>query len=309
MPLRPYSVKSKFRRTVAGLFLPFLLPVLVLGLWELATAPGGLPGYVLPGPRALALTTWDFFWGTLHRSTYSGTFWRHAIASSERVAAGFLLVNNREVDRPGSDRGVVFQEDALFPWLTVRENIGYGLVRAGRSRGEIKEKVSRFIQLVGLEGFSGFYPDQLSGGMKQRVALARVLVNEPEALLMDEPFAGLDALTRSSMQNLLVKVWETIPQTILFITHDVDEALIISGRIFVMTAPPGCILDEVAVEFPRPRTLEVMASPDFLAVKRKLVHLLDQAQNCKRPLEIIPVCPAETDPLTGLSPIAMSRQK
>lgn len=231
------------------------------------------------------------------------------IAGFERPTSGSVLVNNREVDRPGSDRGVVFQEDALFPWLTVRENIGYGLVRAGRSRGEIKEKVSRFIQLVGLEGFSGFYPDQLSGGMKQRVALARVLVNEPEALLMDEPFAGLDALTRSSMQNLLVKVWETIPQTILFITHDVDEALIISERIFVMTAPPGCILDEVAVEFPRPRTLEVMASPDFLAVKRKLVHLLEQAQNSKRPLEIIPVCPAETDPLTGLSHIAMSRQK
>lgn len=222
------------------------------------------------------------------------------IAGFERPTSGCVLVNNREVDRPGSDRGVVFQEDALFPWLTIRENIGYGLVRAGRSREEIREKVNRFIQLVGLEGFSEFYPDQLSGGMKQRVALARVLVNEPDALLMDEPFAALDALTRTSMQNLLMEVWGAMPQTILFITHDVDEALILSERIYVMTAGPGCILEEVAVELPRPRTMEVMATPDFLSVKRKLVNLLERAKAGGRPLEIILACPAETDPSAGI---------
>ena len=219
------------------------------------------------------------------------------IAGFERPTSGSVLVNNREVDRPGSDRGVVFQEDALFPWLTVRENIGYGLVRGGHSRGEIKEKVNRFIQLVGLEGFSEFYPDQLSGGMKQRVALARVLVNEPDALLMDEPFAALDALTRASMQTLLLEVWGAMPQTILFITHDVDEALILSERIYVMTTGPGCILEEVAVELPRPRTIEVMATPDFLAAKRKLVNLLERARAGGRPLEIIPACPPENDPI------------
>jgi len=215
------------------------------------------------------------------------------VAGFERPTSGCVLVNNREVDGPGSDRGVVFQEDALFPWLTVRENIGYGLVRAGRSREEIREKASRFIRLVGLEGFSEFYPDQLSGGMKQRVALARVLVNEPDALLMDEPFAALDALTRASMQNLLLEVWGTMPQTILFITHDVDEALILSERIYVMTAGPGCILEEVSVELPRPRTMEVMATPDFLAVKRKLVNLLERAGAGGQPLEIIPTCPVD----------------
>jgi NitT/TauT family transport system ATP-binding protein len=126
--------------------------------------------------------------------------------------------------------------------------------------------------------------------MKQRVALARVLVNDPDALLMDEPFAALDALTRASMQTLLLEVWSALPQTILFITHDVDEALILSERVYVMTAAPGCILEEVAVDLPRPRTLEVMATPDFLAVKRKLVTLLERARAGGRPLEIIPAC-------------------
>lgn len=215
------------------------------------------------------------------------------IAGFELPTSGCVLVNNREVDRPGPERGVVFQEDALFPWLTVRENIGYGLVRAGRSREEIREKVQRFIHLVGLEGFPEFYPDQLSGGMKQRVALARVLVNEPDALLMDEPFAALDALTRSSMQNLLLEVWGAMPQTILFITHDVDEALVLSERIYVMTTGPGSILAEVAVELPRPRTMEVMASPEYLAIKRRLVSFLERAGAGERPLEIIPACPVE----------------
>ena len=213
------------------------------------------------------------------------------IAGFERPTSGCVLVNNRKIDGPGSDRGVVFQEDALFPWLSVRQNIGYGLVRAGRSQKEIREKVCRFIQLVGLEGYSEFYQDQLSGGMKQRVALARVLVNEPDALLMDEPFAALDAMARASMQSLLLDVWGTLPQTILFITHDVDEALILSDRIYVMTAGPGSILEDVLVAFPRPRTLEIMATADFQAAKLKLVKLLERARDGGRPLEIIPNCP------------------
>lgn len=216
------------------------------------------------------------------------------VAGFEQPTSGCVLVNNREVNRPGSDRGVIFQEDALFPWLTVRENIAYGLVRVGRSREQIKEQVNRFIRLVGLESFSEFYPEQISGGMKQRVALARVLVNEPDALLMDEPFAALDALTRASMQSLLLGVWGTMPQTILFITHDVDEALILSERIYIMTTGPGSILAEVVVELPRPRTLEVMATTEYLAIKRKLVNLLERAQSGERPLEVLPACPVES---------------
>ncbi len=212
------------------------------------------------------------------------------IAGFEQPTSGCVLVNNREINGPGSDRGVVFQEDALFPWLSVRQNIGYGLVRAGRSQKEIREKVCRFIQLVGLEGYSEFYPDQLSGVMKQRVALARVLVNEPDALLMDEPFAALDAMARATMQSLLLDVWGTLPQTILFITHDMDEALILSDRIYVMTAGPGSILEDVPVVLPRPRTLEIMATADFQAAKLKLVKLLERASDGGRPLEIIPNC-------------------
>jgi len=218
------------------------------------------------------------------------------IAGFERPTSGCVLVNNREVAGPGFDRGVVFQEDALFPWLTVRDNIGYGLVRAGNSRDEITKKVHRFIQLVGLEGFSDFYPDQLSGGMKQRVALARVLVNAPDALLMDEPFAALDAQARGAMQNFLLEVWGAMPQTILFITHDVDEALILSDRIYVMTAFPGCILEEVPVDLPRPRTVEVMATPAFFEIKRRLVTLLERAGAGKRPLNIITACPIDSKP-------------
>ncbi|MFH1976018.1 MAG: ABC transporter ATP-binding protein [Pseudomonadota bacterium] len=218
------------------------------------------------------------------------------IAGFERPTSGCVLVDNREVKGPGYDRGVVFQEDALFPWLTVRDNIGYGLVRAGNSREEITKKTHRFIQLVGLEGFSDFYPDQISGGMKQRVALARALVNAPDALLMDEPFAALDAQARGAMQNLLLEVWGAMSQTILFITHDVDEALILSDRIYVMTALPGCILEEVPVDLPRPRTVEVMATPAFFKIKRRLVTLLERAGAGKRPLNIIPACPVDSKP-------------
>jgi NitT/TauT family transport system ATP-binding protein len=212
------------------------------------------------------------------------------IAGFEQASSGCVLINNREVNRPGSDRGVIFQEDALFPWLTVRENIAYGLIRAGRSKDQIREKVNHFIELVGLEGFSEFYPEQISGGMKQKVALARVLINEPEALLMDEPFAALDALTRSSMQNLLLELWEAIPKTILFVTHDVDEALILAERIYVMTTGPGSILADVEVDLLRPRNLDIKATPAYLAIKRNLVNLLERARSGERPPEILPGC-------------------
>jgi len=221
------------------------------------------------------------------------------VAGFERPTSGRVLVNDREIRRPGSDRGVVFQEDGLFPWLTVRGNIGYGLARAGCCRKEIRTKVSRFIRLMGLEGFSDFYTDQLSGGMKQRVALARVLVNKPAALLMDEPFAALDALTRASMQTLLLHVWAATSQSILFITHDVDEALILSDRIFVMTSGPGCILEEVTVALTRPRTLDVTAGPEFLALKRRLVNLLERAKAGERPRRIMPVSMADAEPSPG----------
>jgi NitT/TauT family transport system ATP-binding protein len=218
------------------------------------------------------------------------------IAGFERPTSGSVFVNDRKVLKPGSDRGVVFQEDSLFPWLTARENIGYGLVQAGRPRKEIENKVGDLIHLVGLEGFSDFYPDQLSGGMKQRVALARVLVNEPDAMLMDEPFASLDALTKAAMQSLLLAVWEAMSPSVLFVTHDVNEALLLSDRIYVMTACPGCILEEVAVALPRPRTLEVMDTPEFLRLRRRLVDLLERATAGERPLRIMPAFPADAEP-------------
>jgi ABC-type nitrate/sulfonate/bicarbonate transport system ATPase subunit len=205
------------------------------------------------------------------------------IAGFEVPTAGRVLVNAREVHGPGPDRGVVFQEDALFPWLTARGNVAYGMARRRLRSPDVRAQVGRFLGLVGLDGFSDYFPDQLSGGMKQRVALARVMINSPAALLMDEPFIALDAQTRAAMQALLLNVWSELGQTILFITHDVDEALLLADRVYVMTSRPGTVLDEVHVALPRPRTLETITSERFLTTKRFVLKLLQRAVDGERP--------------------------
>lgn len=196
------------------------------------------------------------------------------VASFESPTEGEIWCDGQLVQEPGPDRAVVFQEPALFPWLTVRDNILAGPRARGVDVGRFLALAKSYVELMGLEGFEHHYPAQLSGGMKQRVAIARVLVLEPEVLLMDEPFGALDAQTRFLMQELLLKVWEQLYRTVLFITHDVDEAVFLADTIYVMTARPGRIKRRVVVDLPRPRTVEMVTSPAFVATKREVLKLI-----------------------------------
>ena len=172
-----------------------------------------------------------------------------------KPSSGRVLLHGRPVTAPGPDRCVVFQEDALFPWLTVAENIAFGLKGKGVGPGR-HEMVDRYLELVGLSAFGGYLPAEISGGMKQRVALARVLILEPEILLMDEPFAALDAQTREEMHQLLLRLWKNLGHTIVFVTHDVREAVTLADRVIVMDKNPGRVKEVVNVDLERPRNLD-----------------------------------------------------
>jgi NitT/TauT family transport system ATP-binding protein len=185
------------------------------------------------------------------------------VAGLQEPTDGEVLVDGRPVFGPGRDRGVVFQTYTLFPWLTARENIEFALRGEPMSGAERRSVADEQLALVGLERFADAHPNQLSGGMKQRVAIARALSYRPEILLMDEPFGALDALTRQLMQELLTKVWEQHRLTVLFVTHDVEEAVYVSDRVLVMTNRPGRIKKEVRVDLPRPRSYDMLASPRF----------------------------------------------
>ena len=197
-----------------------------------------------------------------------------------KILAGFLApssgeirLNGKPVSTPGTDRCVIFQEDTLFPWLTVQENIAFGLKGRKKDRKNTGEEMDRFLSLVGLTDFRNYLPREISGGMKQRVAMARVLILKPQILLMDEPFAALDAQTREEMQNLLLSLWEKLSHTIIFVTHDVNEASTLSDRILVMGSSPGRIREDIHVGLPRPRKMETQA---FASFSRKLhQHLRD----------------------------------
>lgn len=191
------------------------------------------------------------------------------------ITSGRLEVDGKPVTGPGADRGMVFQKYTLFPWLTVLENVKFSLRKKRDLTPREKDALARqYIRLVGLGGFEDAYPAQLSGGMQQRVAIARALVYRPSILLMDEPFGALDAQTRGLMQELLLKVWEEHKTTILFVTHDIDEAIFLADRVYVMTARPGRIKKEVIVSLPRPRDYHVMTAPEFTAIKREIMDLI-----------------------------------
>src|SRR2546430_5422537 len=166
------------------------------------------------------------------------------------------------------------QSYTLFPWLTVQDNLEFGLKIGGMAGEERAAVARRFIAEVGLEGFERASPKQLSGGMMQRVALARALANDPDILLMDEPFGALDSQTRSLMQELLLKIWEHSHKTVLFITHDIDEAIRLGDRVYVMTARPGRIKEEVAIDISRPRSVDVLTADEFIAIKRRIMTLI-----------------------------------
>jgi len=196
------------------------------------------------------------------------------VAGFEQPTRGRVTVNGQPVMRPGPDRAVVFQEPALFPWLSVIDNITFG-PRTRRQPAAVYGPLARqYVDVMGLAGFEDHYPAELSGGMKQRVGIARVLVLRPEVLLMDEPFGALDAQTRTLMQELLLRVWEQVHQTVLFITHDVEEALLLADTVYVMTARPGRIKRRLTVELPRPRTIEETTTATFNALKREVLALI-----------------------------------
>jgi NitT/TauT family transport system ATP-binding protein len=198
----------------------------------------------------------------------------YLIAGLEERTGGVISVGGRSVREPGADRGMVFQGYTLFPWLTVAQNVEYGLKRKGISGTERKGVVDYYLNEVGLASFRNHYPSQLSGGMKQRVAIARALANDPEVLLMDEPFGALDSQTRHSMQQLLLKVWEHSKKTVLFVTHDIDEAILLADRVFVMSGRPGVLRKEIAVGFARPRDMDLVMESDFIRMKREILSLL-----------------------------------
>jgi len=184
----------------------------------------------------------------------------HIMGGFIRADAGAIQVHGRRVSGPGPDRGMMFQEFALFPWKTVAGNVAWGLEAQGMSKSKIGEVVDRHLEMIGLGDFRDHYPAELSGGMKQRVQLARVLAIDPEVLLMDEPFGALDAQTRETMQEELTRLWERTGKTIVFVTHDIDEAVYLGDRVVVLTARPGRIREEVKIDLPRPRGLEIKKS-------------------------------------------------
>ena len=198
----------------------------------------------------------------------------NAIAGFEPPASGQVNVLGREVRGPGPERGMVFQQPNLFPWRTVRGNIGHGPRMAGKSRREIKEKTDRLIEMVGLTRFAEAYPHMLSGGMQQRVALARALANQPRILLMDEPFGALDSQTRAMMQEHLLALWAKIGATIVFVTHDVDEAVFLADRVLIMTASPGQIRSDLTVDLARPRDVSMLSEPAFLELRRTCLEVI-----------------------------------
>lgn len=196
------------------------------------------------------------------------------LAGLESHTSGDVLLDGKPVSGPGRDRGMVFQGYTLFPWLTVKKNVMFGLEMNGISATEAGREAELWLELVGLEKFANAYPHELSGGMKQRVAIARALVNQPRILLMDEPFGALDAQSRARMQAHLLEIWRNIDITILFITHDLDEAIYLADRILVLKAHPGEVQELIEVPVPRPRSPGQFTSPEFLATKARIEALI-----------------------------------
>lgn len=193
-----------------------------------------------------------------------------------QATAGTVMVDGTTVNRPGPDRAVVFQDASLFPWRTVIKNVLYGLECVGVDGRASQERAQRFIDIVGLGGFEQHYPHELSGGMQQRVNLARALVMDPQILLMDEPFASLDAQTREAMQEELLRIWVQAKKTVLFVTHQIDEAIYLSDRVAVFSARPGKVKEVIDIDLERPRALAVKRSADFHEIEDYIWNLIQE---------------------------------
>ncbi len=193
------------------------------------------------------------------------------VAGFEQPSQGEALMWGKPIAGPAPDRGMVFQDYGLFPWLSVRRNIGFGPAARGLPAAQVKDTIERFVSLVGLQRFADAYPHQLSGGMKQRVAIARVLANDADLVLMDEPFGALDAMTRERLQDELLDIWQRTGLTVMFVTHSIEEAIFLADRVVVMSPGPGRIETEMRIDLPRPRDV---SSPDFNAIRRELSRML-----------------------------------
>ena len=231
---------------------------------------GGVPTLALQ-PTTLAVATNDFI-TILGPSGCGKSTLLRIVAGLDTPSTGRVLLDGVAVTGPGAERGMVFQSYTLFPWLSVHENICFGLREKGMPAAEQAEIAQRFIQEVGLTGFERHFPKQLSGGMQQRVALARALANDPKILLLDEPFGALDNQTRALMQELLLSIWELHRKTVLFVTHDIDEAIFMANRCAVFSARPGRIKTELAIDLPYPRHYTVKTTPRFSELKARLTE-------------------------------------
>jgi len=196
------------------------------------------------------------------------------VAGFVKPTRGEALLDGSKITRPGSDRGVVFQQYSLFPWLSVRKNVEFGLKMAGVDKNKRLTTARSLLDLAGLLSFENHYPDQLSGGMKQRIGIVRALATSPQVLLMDEPFGALDTQTRVVMQEILTNIWQQFRISVLFITHDIEESIFLSDRIYVMTARPGRIKAEIKVPLPRPRTPDMTDTPEFMNLVQELKGLI-----------------------------------
>lgn len=202
------------------------------------------------------------------------TTFLHIVGGFTPRSAGIILVDGKPVEKPGPDRGVMFQDFALYPWRSVLGNVGWGLEVQGWSKKAREEKALRYLNMVGLAAFSKYYPSQLSGGMKQRVALARVLAFEPGVLLMDEPFGALDVQTRELMQEELAKIHQQTRKTVLFVTHDIEEAVYLADRVVIFTARPGQIKEILEINLPRPRQIEIKKTTQYTTYRNQIWDLL-----------------------------------
>jgi len=217
------------------------------------------------------------------------------LAGLETASGGKVLLDGHPVRGPGRERGMVFQGYTLFPWLTVRKNVMFGLRMNNVGRAEAAKQANEWLALIGLQKFADAYPHQLSGGMKQRVAIIRALVNRPRILLMDEPFSALDAQTRERMQSYLLEIWKKVDITIVFITHDLDEAIFLADRILVLSAHPGRVDELIEVPIVRPRLPTHCTSPEFAATKARLEALIHPPAKPGEEEETYPAVPLLTD--------------
>lgn len=198
----------------------------------------------------------------------------NSVAGYVKPTSGTVLVDGKNIEEPGPDRGMVFQQYSLFPWKTVHENIAFGPKIAGHSKAECESIANTFLEMIGLSSSANKFPGELSGGMQQRVGIARALANYPSVLLMDEPFGALDAQTRLMMQESLLNIWSEFGTTVLFVTHDVDEAIFLADRILIMSASPGSIIADLNVDLKRPRSGELATSEEFIALKKECLSVI-----------------------------------